>query len=158
VSSHPACAPCAADYPLGSLGMTGIQPLTHAAIDASVTRTSAGNYALGYMDGATFAVFYVGRADADLKRCLHGWVDAPSHYERYAASTRAAWGSHRAAFSPLGAPALEHVESAESSYTHFAFSYAPSAMAAFEKQRQNFDDFGGTRALDNESEPVAGPR
>jgi hypothetical protein len=67
----------AASYPMGSLEMNGAYPLNDEVIDEMVSRTSPGNYALGYMDGATFVVHYVGRSDSDVKRCLHEWVGAP---------------------------------------------------------------------------------
>jgi hypothetical protein len=143
-------------YPMGSLEMSGSYPLTHAAIDEALVRTSAGNYALGYMDGGTFTVFYVGRSDSDVRRRLHAWVDAPSKYERYAPARKAAYGIRRGAGSPLGTPALDRVGAGvDSSYTRFAFSYAASADAAFEKECRNYDEFGACDALDNEAPPQA---
>jgi len=54
----------------------------------------------------------------------------------------------------VDAPALGRVGvDADSGYTHFAYSYAPSAEAAFEKECRNYDDFGGSRELDNEAPP-----
>ncbi len=135
---------------MGSLEMKGSYPLTDAAIDAMLTRTSPGNYALGYLDGDTFMVFYVGRSDSDVKHRLHEWVGAPSSYDRYAPSTRAAWGVHRRGLLPLDVAAQGRVGVAvDSSYTRFAYSYAPSAEAAFEKEWRNYDDFGGSDGLDN---------
>jgi hypothetical protein len=58
----------------------------------------------------------------------------------------------------LGTPTLGRVGNAESSYTRFAFSYAPSAEAAFEKECRNYDDFGGSGELDNEAPPTWTPR
>ena len=57
--------------------MSGPYPLSGDAIDEVLSRKSPGNYALGYMDDATFVVFYVGRSDADRSgfesRCgVHG--------------------------------------------------------------------------------------
>jgi hypothetical protein len=52
-----------------SLEMNGSYPLSDDAIDGALTRTSPGNYALGYMDGDTFNVFYVGRVE--------GWRGGP---------------------------------------------------------------------------------
>jgi hypothetical protein len=78
---NPVCPSCAGRYPVGSLEMKGSYPLSHEAIDDAVTRTSAGNYALGYMDGDVFVVFYVGRSDSDVKRILHDWVGVPSRYK-----------------------------------------------------------------------------
>jgi hypothetical protein len=136
--------------------MNGSYPLTHAAIDQMMSRTSPGNYALGYMDGATFAVFYVGRSDSDVRRRLHRWVGAPSRYTRYAPAFKAAWSSRRVGILPLSSPMLDRVGAcADTSYTHFAYSYAHSAEAAFEKERRNFEDFGGSGALDNETAPIS---
>jgi hypothetical protein len=142
-------------FPMGSLEMNGSYPLDDVAIDAVVTRTLPGNYALGYMDGTTFTVFYVGRSDSDVKRRLHEWVGTPSRYERYAPPTRAAWGSRPGRHLPQGVPVLDRVGiGVDSSYTRFAYSYAPSAEAAFEKECRNYRDFGGSEGLDNEFRPA----
>ncbi len=139
---------------MGSLEMSGSYPLTDAAIDEMLTRTSPGNYALGYLDGDTFMVFYVGRSDSDLRHRLHDWVGAPSGYDRYAPSTQAAWAVHRRGLTPLDVPARGRVGvEVDSRYTRFAYSYAPSAEAAFEKEWRNYDDFGGSDALDNAVPP-----
>ena len=140
------------------LEMNGAYPLTDEAVDETVTRTSPGNYALGYMDGTTFMVFYVGRSDSDVRQRLHEWVGAPSSYERYAPSAKAAWASRRRFRMPLDAPALGRVGVVNGSYTRFAYSYAPSAEAAFERECRNYDDFGGSGELDNEAHPVRTPR
>jgi hypothetical protein len=143
---------------MGSLEMRGSYPLNDAAIDEMVSRTSPGNYALGYMDGTTFMVFYVGRSDSDVRGCLHGWVGAPSRYERYAPSAKAAWGSRARAPFPQGTPALDRVGlGVDSSYTRFAYSYAATAKAAFEKECRNYHDFGASDGLDNEIHPVPTP-
>jgi len=145
-------------YPMGLLGMSGPYPLTDEAIDEALIRTSPGNYALGYMDGTAFVVFYVGRSDSDLRRSLHGWVGAPSRYERYAPSTRAACGSRLGGPLPLGIPVLERVGmGVDSSYTRFAYSYTRSADAAFEEECRNYHDFGAGGGLDNEYHPVPVP-
>jgi hypothetical protein len=149
------CPACAGRYPTGSLEMRGSYPLNDEAIDDAVTRVSAGNYALGYMDGKRFMVFYVGRSDADLKQALHDWVDEPSRYRRYAPSSKAACGTRHRGPLPLGIPALDRVGLAvDSSYTRFAFSYASSPEASFRKECRNYHDFGGSDGLDNESHPV----
>jgi hypothetical protein len=144
------------EFPLGSLQMSGSYPLTEEAIDDALTQAAPGNYALGYMDGGTFVVSYVGRSDSDLKQRLHEWVGAPSLFERYGPSTKAPWCVRpRAGLSPLDAPMLGRVGScADTSYTRFAYSYAPSAEAAFAKECRNFDDFGGSAGLDNRARPV----
>ncbi len=155
---HPlaVCPACAARYStMRSLEMSGSYPLSGEAIDEALTRTSPGNYALGYMDGDTFQVFYVGRSDSDVRQRLHEWVGIPSRYDRYAPASKAGWGSRGSGLMPpgLGAPALGPVGNAESSYTRFAYGYAPSAEVAFEKECRNYDDFGGSCELDNEAPP-----
>ena len=138
-----------------SLEMSGSFPLSDEAIDETLMRTSPGNYALGYMDSDTFVVFYVGRSDCDLRQRLHDWVGMPSHYESYASPAKAPWGSCRRGPLPGCTPASARVENAESSYTHFAYSYAGSADEAYAKEWRNYDAFGGAHGLDNESEPIS---
>jgi hypothetical protein len=164
---HPAphplsvCATCIGTYrarrfPLGPLEMSGSFPLDDAMIDEEVSRTSPGNYALGYMDAGTFVVFYVGRSDSDVKRRLHEWVGAPSRYARYAPATRAPWAAQRRGPFPVDAPAQGRVGTGvDSSYTRFAYSYATSAEAAFQKECRNYDEFGGSDGLDNPARPVS---
>ena len=157
------CSPCLGTYqarrfPFGPLHMSGSFPLDDAMIDETVSRTSPGNYALGYMDGSTFQVFYVGRSDSDVRSRLHEWVGAPSQCRRYASSAQAAWAAHPRRGSPVDAPALGPVGATmDSSYTRFAYSYAPTAEAAFEEECRNYDDFGGNGGLDNATRPVATP-
>ncbi len=155
---HPlsVCPACAARYSImRSLEMNGSYPLSDEAIDEVVTQTSAGNYALGYMDGDTFDVFYVGRSDSDVRQRLHEWVGLPSRYENYASPAKASWGVHRRGKLPVDAPALDRVGNAESSYTCFAYSYARSAEEAYAKECRNYDAFGGSHGLDNENQPVS---
>jgi hypothetical protein len=162
-AQHPlsVCPTCMGSYrarrfPLGPVEMSGSFPLDDAMIDEVVSRTSPGNYALGYMDAGTFVVFYVGRSDSDVKRRLHEWVGASSRYERFAPSTRAPRGAQRRGAFPVAAPAQGHVGAGvDSSYTRFAYSYAASAAAAFEKECRNYDDFGGSGGLDNAARPVS---
>jgi hypothetical protein len=159
---HPlsVCPGCAARYStMRSLEMSGSYPLNNEAIDEMLTRTSPGNYALGYMDDTTFVVFYVGRSDSDVRHRLHDWVGAPSRYDRYAPASKSAWASRRSCLMPLGVPALGRVGlGIDSSYTRFAYSYASSAEAAFEKECRNYDDFGGSHELDNDAHPVPTPQ
>lgn len=51
-----------------SLNMSGPYEFTSAEVDKHITRTQAGNYALGYLSnqGKTFKVRYVGRSDTDV--------------------------------------------------------------------------------------------
>ncbi len=156
---HPlsVCPACRARFStLRSLEMSGSYPLRDEAIDEVLTRTSPGNYALGYLDGDTFNVFYVGRSGSDVRQCLHDWVGKPSRYEMYAAPAQASWGVHRRGPLPVDAPALDRVETAESSYTRFAYSYARSADEVYAKEWRNYDAFGGSHRLDNDSQPVSG--
>jgi hypothetical protein len=141
-----------------SLQMSGSYPLSDETIDEVLRRTSPGNYALGYMDGDAFEVFFVGRSDSDVRQCLHGWVGRPSRYKNYASPAMASWGVRHRGQLPVDSPTLARVGSGESSYTRFAYSYAPSAEVAFEKECRNYDDFGGSDQLDNEAPPVRAPR
>jgi hypothetical protein len=121
-----------------SLEMSGSYPLSDEAIDEALTRTSPGNYALGYMDGDTFNVFYVGRSDTDLRQRLHEWVGMPSRTENYGSFAKASWGAHR-----------------RRQHTRFAYSYARSAEEAYAKEWRNYDAFGGSHGLDNETQPAS---
>lgn len=155
---NPVCPSCAGRYPVGSLRMKGPYPLSHDAIDDALSRRSAGNYALGYLDGNAFVVFYVGRSDSDVRQALHDWVGAPSRYRVYAPSSKAACGLRHRGPLPFGVPALARVGmSVDSSYTRFAFSYAGSPTAAFHEECRNYRDFGGRDGLDNEHAPRATP-
>lgn len=137
---------------LDALGMSGSFPLDAEAIDAALTREGPGNYALGFLDGDGFQVFYVGRSDDDVRKRLHEWVGVASHGRSFAAATRAPWGARRRGRMPLGIPVASTVESGESCYTRFAFSYADSAEDAFANECRHYDDFGGRR-LDNPAPP-----
>jgi len=60
---------------MASLEMKGPHPLTDSEIDRQVTRTSPGNYGLGYTkDDGTYIVQYVGRSDNDVNSRLHDWT------------------------------------------------------------------------------------
>jgi hypothetical protein len=76
------------------LDMEGSYELTAQTIDRVVTKTSPGNYALGYVSNSTFVVRYVGRSDTDLNSRLKKWVNN-SRYKRfkfsYATSPKAAF-------------------------------------------------------------------
>jgi hypothetical protein len=145
-------------FPLGALQMSGPHALRHDTIEAVIQRRTPGNYALGHMVDGTFMVFYVGRSDRDLRAKLRQWVGAPSHSESFAAASRAPWGGPQQRFLPLVAPALLRVNSAaDDGYTCFAFSYAASPTAAFQKQCRNYDDFGRSTRLDNRSAPQPPP-
>jgi hypothetical protein len=157
-SEHPlsVCPACAGKHSMmRSLEMSGSYPLNDEAIDEALTRTSPGNYALGYMDGDTFNVFYVGRSDSDVRQRLHEWVGMPSRCDNYASPAKAPWGVHRRGQLPLDIAALGRVETAESSYTRFAYNYARSPEEAYAREWRNYDAFGGSRGLDNETQPVA---
>jgi hypothetical protein len=153
---NPVCSACAAERAtMRSLEMKGSYPLSDAGIGAELTGNSPGNYALGYLEDDRFVVFYVGRSDTDLRQSLQDWVGAPSRYEQYAPSGRAAWGTRRRGAMPIDTPALGPVGcGAGSSYTRFAYSYASSPEAALEKELRNYDDFGGRGGLDNEQPPA----
>jgi hypothetical protein len=133
--------------------MSGSYPLDCGVIDELLTRTSPGNYALGYMDCDGFNVFYVGRSDSDVRRRLREWVGVPSQYEKYASPAKASWGVHHRTSFPVDAPALARVSNSASAYTRFAYSYAGSAKEAYAKEWRNFIAFGGSNGLDNDREP-----
>lgn len=78
---------------MASLGMSGPFPLTPDEIDRQVTRTSPGNYALGYSDtDGRFHVQYVGRDDVDVGERLHDHVGKSNEFKfDYASSPKAAF-------------------------------------------------------------------
>jgi hypothetical protein len=150
------CSTCEASYStLRLLNMKGSYPLSDTAIDEVLTRTSPGNFALGYMDGDSFSVFFVGRSDSDVKECLHDWVGMPSPSTRFSSNAKAPWAVHQRGSVPLNAPLFGCVGNVDTRYTHFAYSYSNSSSAAFEKERCNFEDFGGCGTLDNQTEPAS---
>jgi len=76
------------------LDMEGSYELTAEAIDSVVTRTSPGNYALGYISNSTFIVRYVGRSDTDVNYRLKYWVNDTRFKQfkfSYATSPKAAF-------------------------------------------------------------------
>jgi len=81
---------------MASLDMKGPYKLTAEKIDEVVTRTSQGNYALGYVRDNTFYVCYVGRSDTDISERLNQSVGKkPNQYTHfkfsYATSPKAAF-------------------------------------------------------------------
>jgi len=78
-----------------SLGMDGPYKLSNEIINANVTRTSLGNYALGNEnENGVFLVGYVGRSDSDLKSRLKSWVGSTTRRLfkfSYALSSKAAF-------------------------------------------------------------------
>lgn len=60
---------------MATLNMNGPYKMDTNTIDAKVTRTSPGNYALGKKDNdGTFIVGYVGRSDTDVGNRLKSWI------------------------------------------------------------------------------------
>lgn len=58
-----------------TLNMNGPYKMDTNTIDAKVTRTSPGNYALGKKDNSgIFLVGYVGRSDTDVGNRLKSWI------------------------------------------------------------------------------------
>lgn len=78
---------------MARLEMKGPFDLDNKSIDANVTKTSPGNYALGKVEGETFYVLYVGRADNDVNDRLKDWVGKkyPKFKFSYASSPKAAF-------------------------------------------------------------------
>ncbi len=66
---------------LEKLEMQGPFLLTRSIINEKVDQDRVGNYALGYSDGNTFCVQYVGRSDTDVKARLEQHV--PEKYSRF---------------------------------------------------------------------------
>jgi hypothetical protein len=131
---------------MASLHMGGCYPITEAAIDEEVTRVSPGNFALAYLDDGAFS---------DVNDRLHSWVGVDSRPMRYGPSAKAVYGSRRQHSRPLDTPALHPVGVVvDGRCTHFCFSYAVSAQAAFEEECRNYHDFGENHRLDNERHPA----
>lgn len=78
-----------------SLEMDGPYNLNNETIDRVVTKTSAGNYALGRKNNeGPFLVNYVGRSDSDVNARLKAWVGKTTNTLfkfSYATSPRAAF-------------------------------------------------------------------
>jgi hypothetical protein len=87
-----------------SLGMTGPFDLNNEKIDELITKTSAGNYALGYLNKEnSFIVKYVGRADSDLNGRLKDHVGEYSKFKfSYATSPKAAFEKECANYHDFG--------------------------------------------------------
>lgn len=103
-----------------TLNMQGPYEFSGDEVDNQITRTQAGNYALGDLDSdGVFHVRYVGRSDTDVNSRLKDHL--PQKYTN--------------------------------GYKHFKFSYASSPKDAFEKECQNYHDFGESRRLDNDVHP-----
>ena len=152
------CLRCAArSSTMRLLEMHGSYRLDEKAIEEQLTNISPGNYALGYLDGEDFTVFYVGRSDSDVRQRLHEWVGIPSRFQRYASAAKAPWGMRRRTRF-LDTPTLDRVDTTASPYTHFAYSYARSAEEAYAKEWRNYDFFGRGRGLDNDIEPIFAKR
>ena len=66
---------------MASLGMEGPYDMTSEQIDANITKTSPGNYALGYTKNGIFKVQYVDRADSDVASRLKDHLD--EEYEKF---------------------------------------------------------------------------
>ena len=79
---------------MANLNMNGPYFFNKDKVDEVVTQTSAGNYALGYVnDENTFIVQYVGRADIDVNTRLKQHVGEPyKHFKfSYASSPKVAF-------------------------------------------------------------------
>lgn len=75
--------------------MNGSFPLSNKGIDDNVTRTSMGNYAIGYVKDGKFYTTYVGRSDTDVNARLKKHVEKHGNSNRfrydYASSVTAAF-------------------------------------------------------------------
>ena len=79
---------------MASLDMRGPYNFTSLEIDRIVTRTSAGNYALGRTGDDTFFVSYVGRSDSNINQELKArlTLNYTKFKYSYATSPKAAFG------------------------------------------------------------------
>ena len=67
---------------MANTGLSGPYRLTFDAIDAAVTETSPGVFALGRADpGGRFCVNHVGRSDADIKVRLRDFIGSDSLFK-----------------------------------------------------------------------------
>lgn len=82
---------------MASLNMQGAYNFTSSEVDQVVTKTSAGNYALGYEEkreaGTTFIVKYLGRSDTDVNKELKAKLSLkhPKFKYSYASSPKDAF-------------------------------------------------------------------
>jgi hypothetical protein len=133
-----------------SLEMERSYPLEADTVDEIVSRHAPGNYALGYLEGATFTVFYVGHSDSDVWRSLRTWVGRPSRPERHGSAIPASRGWRALRRTPWDALLPMSVGSdSPSPYTRFAYNYARPPDAASATGPRGFDELGRL-GLDNE--------
>lgn len=84
---------------MASLGMGSPYEFSAVSVDKQVTKTSPGNYALGYIQetekGNEFIVLYVGRSDTNVRDRLKQHLDEDDRYTHfkysYATSPKAAF-------------------------------------------------------------------
>jgi len=154
---HPLCEECRRDD-LAEATSGHVHRLCRSAIDAAVHETAPGTFALGYGDGSGFIAFFVGRSDADLNADLKAWVEAPSRPRSHRAPVFAPWLARTGPQAWLGTRALGPIAiGADTGYTHFRFRYAPSAIAAFERECIAYHALGGSEQLDNACHPQPPP-
>ena len=87
-------------------GLLGPYKLNFDTIDAAVTRSSAGVYALGYTSPeGRFCINHVGRADTDVKSKLRNYIGAATLFKfGYAPSSKAAFERECELFHALSPP------------------------------------------------------
>ena len=152
---HALCGSCGGGDLPGAAGVMRFHALSERAIDDAVVSTSPGSFTLGYLDGDAFVAFYVGRSDADVRASLHAWVGAPSQPRPRRRSPCAPWRSRSGP--PVGTRSFVHTGvGIDTAYTHFTFCYAPTAIAAFEKECRDYHELGGNESLDNDRHPEPG--
>jgi len=106
---------------MASPSLSGPFPLTSAGIDAAVTTTSAGVYALGKLDTADnkFTIHYVGRSDDDLNGRLKEHVKLwyPQFKAAYATSPKNAFEMECELYHDYGIHGVNKVHPARPQYS-----------------------------------------
>jgi hypothetical protein len=87
-------------------GLSGPYRLTFDAIEAAVTRKSAGVFALGHADpNGRFCVNHVGRSDSDVRTRLHDYIGSDSLFKYdYFATPHAAFDRECELFHDVSPP------------------------------------------------------
>lgn len=72
---------------MANLNMNGPYKLDSKTIDTLIENASAGNYALGYINGVIFYIEYIGRSDDDLNARLKSHIGEHEYFKYSIVST-----------------------------------------------------------------------